>query len=105
MFAINIKDLSFGYETNVQLFSNLNLDFKQNKIHAILGPNGSGKTTLISLISGHLKCKSGIIDLGQNDNKVGVVFGGDTGFYNLASARDNLKFFAVYIKLKMLITR
>jgi branched-chain amino acid transport system ATP-binding protein len=31
--------------------------------HVLIGPNGAGKSTLFALISGHLRCSSGVIEL------------------------------------------
>lgn len=52
--------------------------------------------------SGEIKIKG--IDLLKNPRKVrselGIVFGGDRGFYNYASARANLEFFARLLNVK-----
>ncbi|MGO2723295.1 MAG: ABC transporter ATP-binding protein [Lactobacillus sp.] len=84
------------------------------KLHAgeiisFVGPNGAGKTTLIKAISNYLIPTSGKIEVVGVDlskkprlarQKMGVVFGGDRGFYNDASARDNLAFFARILGVK-----
>jgi len=49
---------SFG---GVHATDNVNLDVRENEIHAIIGPNGAGKTTLISQLSGALNSDSGKI--------------------------------------------
>ncbi len=55
---------SFG---GVHATDNVNLDVRENEVHAIIGPNGAGKTTLISQLSGALKSDSGtIVFAGQN---------------------------------------
>ena len=62
-----IKNLSFGYLKNKNIFSNLNVEFKENSIIGIQGDNGSGKSTLVDLIAGFLKPSSGNIFFnGQN---------------------------------------
>lgn len=62
-----IKNLSFGYLKNKNIFSNLNIEFKENSIIGIQGDNGSGKSTLVDLIAGFLKPSSGNIFFnGQN---------------------------------------
>ncbi|MBZ0214992.1 MAG: ABC transporter ATP-binding protein [Fimbriimonadaceae bacterium] len=55
---------SFG---GVHATDNVNLDVRENEVHAIIGPNGAGKTTLISQLSGALHSDSGKITFaGQN---------------------------------------
>lgn len=49
---IEINDISFGYSSNVQLFTGLKLNLAQGKICGLLGKNGSGKTTLLKIIAG-----------------------------------------------------
>ncbi|PYF43751.1 Mbov_0121 family peptidase domain-containing ABC transporter [Metamycoplasma alkalescens] len=47
---IKIKNLNFGYSTKT-LFSNINLDIKNNLI--ISGKNGAGKTTFLKILLGY----------------------------------------------------
>ena len=63
-----IKNLSFGYLKNKNIFSNLNIEFKENSIIGIQGDNGSGKSTLVDLIAGFLKPKNGSITF--NDQEI-----------------------------------
>lgn len=48
---IEIKNLSFSYNKDNNIFNNLSLDIKKGKITTILGKNGCGKSTLIKLFS------------------------------------------------------
>lgn len=73
------------------------------KILSLLGPNGAGKTTTVQMLGGYLAPTSGSVLIDgvdreklphQGRNHLGVVFGGDLGFYARASAQDNLHFFA-----------
>lgn len=52
MNSLRIKELSFAYEKNKLVLNNINLSFKSNNIHTLLGLNGSGKTTLIKVLAG-----------------------------------------------------
>ena len=62
-----LKDLSFGYNKEKNIFRNINIEFNENSIIGIQGDNGSGKSTLVDLIAGFLKPASGnIIFNGQN---------------------------------------
>ena len=56
---IKLQGLSFNYDENNNLFNNLNLEIKKNKLNFIFGKSGSGKTTLINLISCLIKPKKG----------------------------------------------
>jgi ABC-type multidrug transport system fused ATPase/permease subunit len=47
---IIFKNITFSYDGNINVVSNLSFKFKDNKINLLLGPNGSGKSTLIKLL-------------------------------------------------------
>ena len=51
---LNIKNLSFGYNSTENLFNNLNLELSPGNIYGLLGKNGAGKTTLLKIICGLL---------------------------------------------------
>lgn len=78
---IKIENISYRYAgTKKDVFSNLNLQFGENKIYGLLGKNGTGKSTLLYLISGLLRRDSGVItvdgtDMFKNRDKVlGEIF-------------------------------
>ncbi len=48
---IKLKNVSKSY-SNIKIFDNFSIDFKDNKITCILGKSGVGKTTLLNMISG-----------------------------------------------------
>ena len=90
-----VKDISF--------------DLHEGEVISFIGPNGAGKTTLLKSISNYLVPTSGNIEvMGINllkwprkaRRKMGVVFGGDRGFYNNATARENLRFFGRLLDVK-----
>jgi zinc transport system ATP-binding protein len=58
--AIEIRDLSFGYD-DIQILCNVRLDIWRGDSICIVGPNGGGKTTLIKLILGLLSPDRGTI--------------------------------------------
>ena len=81
----------------------------EGEVVSFVGPNGAGKTTLLKSISNYLVPTSGKIEIMGTDllrypkkarRSLGVVFGGDRGFYNSATARDNLEFFARLLDVK-----
>jgi ABC-type bacteriocin/lantibiotic exporter with double-glycine peptidase domain len=49
---IEVKNLSFEYKINNQIFSSLNLKINKGEKIAITGANGSGKSTLINILMG-----------------------------------------------------
>lgn len=55
---IEVKDLNVSFGNN-KVLCNMNLEFKENKIYAILGRSGVGKSTLLRVIAGLLKPSSG----------------------------------------------
>ena len=84
-----VKDVSFSVE--------------RGQVLALLGPNGAGKTTCIKMAATLLVQSSGDIRVDGIDvandpyearKLLGLVLGGERGFYLRASALDNLNFFA-----------
>jgi len=49
---IEISGLSFEYNENVPVLTNMSLSINKNEKLALTGPSGAGKTTLIKLLSG-----------------------------------------------------
>lgn len=47
---VELKNVSFSYNSEKKLIENLNLDIKKGQRVAIVGPTGCGKTTLINLL-------------------------------------------------------
>tara|TARA_Y100000591_G_C21849344_1_gene710703 strand:+ start:2803 stop:4536 length:1734 start_codon:yes stop_codon:yes gene_type:complete len=62
-----IKDLTFNYNNGKNIFSNLNIEFKENNIIGIQGDNGTGKSTLVDLIAGFLEPQSGKVIFNDQD--------------------------------------
>lgn len=61
---IVFEDVSFSYDSNEEVLSNINLRFHEGSLNAIVGSSGSGKSTLANLIMGFWKPDSGIISIG-----------------------------------------
>lgn len=58
MSIIHIEDLTVAYQSKPVLWD-IDLDFQENSITAIVGPNGAGKSTLLKSILGFIKPLSG----------------------------------------------
>ena len=58
---LSIKDLSFEYDKDKEIFSKINLEILEGEILGILGPSGIGKSSLLRLITGLERPKSGEI--------------------------------------------
>lgn len=110
--SLEIKHLRREFQTGKNVFvavEDLSFSLEKGSITALLGPNGAGKTTTVQMIAGYLAPTSGeiLID-GKNctnnyakaRRKIGVVFGGELGFYGRATARENLMFFAALADVK-----
>ena len=64
---IEIKDLSFGYESGNTVLRNINLTIKPGEMIGIVGRSGVGKSTLINLIMRMYDPDQGSISIGGTD--------------------------------------
>tara|TARA_Y100000816_G_scaffold292458_1_gene287845 strand:- start:2928 stop:4613 length:1686 start_codon:yes stop_codon:yes gene_type:complete len=65
--SLNFKNISFCYDDQKILFSNMNFDIQRNSIFGIAGESGKGKTTILNLLLGFLNPKEGEISVdGKN---------------------------------------
>lgn len=98
---ITVQNLSFGYNKEKEILSDINLSINENKIVAIVGASGCGKSTFLRLLCGILGKKNnssfqGQIKVGNltpseytKNEKVGFMFQDATLFPNL-SVSDNI---------------
>ncbi len=86
-----------------QAVADVSLRVRAGQVHALLGPNGAGKTTTVRMCATLLLPTSGSVRVDGVDavahprrarRRLGLVLGGDLGFYPRASVRQNLLFFA-----------
>ena len=63
---IDVHNLSFAYDIDNPLISNLTCSFNAGKIHAIVGASGNGKSTLLNLLLGLHHPQEGIITISSN---------------------------------------
>ncbi len=59
--GIELKNVSFGYESGNQVLHNLNVCFEKGKSYAVVGTSGSGKSTLLNLLMASHSTYSGEI--------------------------------------------
>lgn len=60
---MEVKDLSFGYETDAPLIQGLTMTVKPGDRIAVIGRNGAGKSTLLNLLAGELAATAGNISI------------------------------------------
>ncbi|GKX55307.1 ABC-F family ATPase [Leminorella grimontii] len=64
--ALEVENLSKGYDGNPPLFKNLNLMLEVGEKVAVLGTNGVGKTTLLKTLMGELAPDTGRLKWSEN---------------------------------------
>ena len=88
---------------NFVAVDSVSLSVTGGEVHSIIGPNGAGKTTLVKLAASILTPSSGKVLIDGMDTSItrnritrniGLVIGGELGFYPRATAKQNLHFFA-----------
>jgi ABC-2 type transport system ATP-binding protein len=104
--VLEVRGLGRTFTTGqgvVRALEDVDLTIGSGEIVGLLGLNGAGKTTMLKVISTLLLPTSGTVRIAGVDvvrdtrrarRLVSVVLGGERGFYNRLSARDNIRFFA-----------
>lgn len=67
---IAFKDVSFGYDPEIPILKEVNLEAKPGQVVAIVGPTGAGKTTLVNLIMRFYEIQEGHILLDGKDTSM-----------------------------------
>ena len=78
--AVSFKNVSFSYDSSVQVLSDFNLDVRNGQNIAFVGESGGGKSTIFKLICGLYEADSGHISL----------FGKDMGKCSLDDLRKDI---------------
>lgn len=66
---VQFKEVRFGYQDDLILMNNINIDVKAGSKIAIVGPTGAGKTTLVNLLMRFYELHSGKITVDGVDIK------------------------------------
>ena len=66
-FDISLDDVSFSYDGDDAVITDVTLDIPENKMTAIVGPSGCGKTTLTRLMARFWDVSSGTVRIGGKD--------------------------------------
>ena len=110
-FAIECSDLKrvyvsqglMGRKRETVALDGITFQVPKGVVFGLLGPNGAGKTTTIRILSTLLIPTSGtarvvgfdvVREAAQVRRHIGLILGGDRGFYGRLSGRDNLLYFA-----------
>lgn len=97
-YDIKLNQLSFGYEENRDVLSNINMDISKGKLIGIVGESGSGKSTLAAILTGRNKkyrgsVKVGNVDLAkisENSLMENITYIGNQSYLFKGTVRDNL---------------
>ena len=65
--VIEIRNISFAYESGIDVLENVSLDIHRGDYIGLVGPNGSGKTTLLKIMLGLIEKKEGSIKVFGED--------------------------------------
>jgi ABC-2 type transport system ATP-binding protein len=105
--VLEVSRLSRDYRTRretIHALRDVDLVLDEGEIVGLLGLNGAGKTTMLKVISTLLLPTSGSVrvdgfdvvsDTREVRSRLSVVLGGERGFYNRLSGRDNIRFFGL----------
>lgn len=61
-----VEDVTFGWDADAPLFSELSFEIGPRDRIAVIGPNGRGKTTLLELLAGEVEAQSGTVARSPN---------------------------------------
>lgn len=64
---VNFKNVTFGYEPDVDVLKNVDFSVTAGETIALVGPTGAGKSTIVNLVSRFYDIKDGQILIDDND--------------------------------------
>lgn len=102
MKALEVRNISYSYQEDRKILSNISFDINEGEYISIVGPNGSGKSTLARVLVGLLPIKEGeIIVLNEQltkkslvsiRKKVGMIFQNPDNQFIGATVEDDIAF-------------
>lgn len=109
-FAIQVRDLSFAYPDGAPALAGISIDIAAGESVGLVGPNGAGKTSFFLCLSGVLKPRASLLQVGGLDprdpaqrrrlpTQVGIVFqNSDDQIFN-ATIFDDVAFGPLNLEL------
>ena len=91
-----------GQSREAVALDDLNLQIPKGPVFGLLGPNGAGKTTAVRILPTLLSPTTGtarvlgydVVKDGREVRKnIGIILGGDRGFYGHLTGKKNLRYF------------
>ena len=64
---MEMKNGTFSYESNNNIFEDINFQVEKGDVFCILGANGTGKTTMLKCLNGLMKLNSGNVLLNSQN--------------------------------------
>ncbi|MGL4948099.1 MAG: ABC transporter ATP-binding protein [Mycoplasma sp.] len=99
---LEINNLDFGYNDELNVLNNINLKIKKGEILGIVGPSGIGKSTLLKLILRFYNVKNGNIKInGINIEQINT----DSLLENVTLLSQNTYLFNLSIKENLLLAK
>ena len=99
---IELKNINFSYEENINILENLSLKLNSGEMVAIIGHNGSGKSTLAKIIMGLLEPSKGEVlfdgEVTKGDgfdkvrDKMGIIFQNPDNQFVGVTVQDDIAF-------------
>lgn len=88
---ITLDHISFGYEKNSLILSDVSLEVEKGEILGLAGKNGAGKSTLLKIMAGFLKDFEGSVSMSEDVIKnIACVIDGPAIFEDL-SVKHNIE--------------
>ncbi len=100
---IKAENLTKSFK-EIKAVDNISFEIDEGEIYGLIGENGAGKTTTLRHLATMLTPTSGdaYIDGFSVKNepekvreRIGILFGGETGLYDRLSARENIEYFGM----------
>ena len=99
---IELKNIKFSYEEEINVLDDLSLTINEGEMVAILGHNGSGKSTLSKIIMGLLEPNSGSVIINDQEytgdefdkvrDKMGIIFQNPDNQFVGVTVQDDIAF-------------